>query len=131
VPLVEIVGVLSLATDLGTGLPIEHAIRSCLIGLRLASHAGLDEAARTDVFYLTLLRMLGCTYRTGALPRSGAAVLGISSVISVLGFLGTSGIGGWLGSLFAIGIAAFAVGWIVLGWQAISLDRRVTAPGGV
>lgn len=68
------------------------------------------------------------TYRTGALPRSGAAVLGIASVVSILGFVGASGLGGWISELFAVGLAAFAVGWIVLGVQAIGLDRRTTSP---
>ena len=68
------------------------------------------------------------TYRTGALPRSGAAVLGIASVVSILGFVGASGLGSWIGELFAVGLAAFAVGWIVLGVQAIGIDRRATTP---
>ena len=34
--LAELLGVLSLATDLGMGLPMEHVLRQCLISMRLA-----------------------------------------------------------------------------------------------
>jgi hypothetical protein len=51
---------LSLAIDLGLGLPMEHALRSCLIALRLAEHAGLDEAERAVVYYVGLLAWVGC-----------------------------------------------------------------------
>jgi hypothetical protein len=51
---------LSLAIDLGLGLPMEHALRSCLIALRLAERAGLDEAERAVVYYVGLLAWVGC-----------------------------------------------------------------------
>src|SRR5260221_2429047 len=57
----EVVGILSLATDLGTGLPLEHAIRTCLLSLELGHRVGLDASDLSDLYYLTLLRMLGCT----------------------------------------------------------------------
>ena len=40
------VTVLSLASDLGMGQPMEHALRQCLIGMRLAECMGLDESDR-------------------------------------------------------------------------------------
>lgn len=61
VRLAEIVGALSLATDLGTGMPLDHGIRSCLVALRLGERAGLDAETMADLYYLSLLRMLGCT----------------------------------------------------------------------
>jgi len=61
VRLAEIVGALSLATDLGTGMPLDHGIRSCLVALRLGERAGLDTDTLADLYYLSLLRMLGCT----------------------------------------------------------------------
>src|ERR1700732_3123144 len=50
-----------MAADLGIGLPIEHRIRTCLLALELGGRAGMSEADRSDLYYLTLLRMLGCT----------------------------------------------------------------------
>ena len=73
------------------------------------------------------------TWRSGALPRSGAAVLGIASLISFGTFAAESGLRDDDGmiALFVVGIGAFAVGWIVVGLQAIGMDRRVPAAGTV
>lgn len=73
------------------------------------------------------------TWRSGALPRSGAAVLGIASLISFATFVAQSGSGDSNGvvALFVVGLGAFSVGWIVVGMQAIGLDRQVAAAGTV
>ena len=57
----EIVGTLAMATDLGLGLPIEHAIRACLMSVELGRRVGMAPAELSELYYLTLLRMLGCT----------------------------------------------------------------------
>jgi hypothetical protein len=44
VRLVELVAALSLATDLGLGLPQEHVLRQTTIAARLAALAGLSGA---------------------------------------------------------------------------------------
>lgn len=59
--LAPILGALSLATDLGVGLPPESALRIAVCAVRVAEALGLDAAARTDVYYAALLRYLGCT----------------------------------------------------------------------
>jgi hypothetical protein len=69
------------------------------------------------------------TYRTAALPRSGALLLGIGSVIALVSFVGSSTIGGSIAPIFVAGFLAFPVGWIVLGLQAIRLDRPAMAAG--
>ena len=61
VRLAELMAALSLATDLGTGQPMEHAIRSCVLAVRLGEACGLSEEQLTDVYYLALLRFIGCT----------------------------------------------------------------------
>jgi HD-GYP domain-containing protein (c-di-GMP phosphodiesterase class II) len=58
--LAELLGVLSLATDLGMGQPMEHVLRQCLICLRLGQILGLDEADREVVYYAALLAWVGC-----------------------------------------------------------------------
>ncbi len=58
--LAELIASLSLATDLGLGLPMEHALRTCLIAMRLAECAGLDESRRVVVYYVGLLASVGC-----------------------------------------------------------------------
>jgi HD-GYP domain-containing protein (c-di-GMP phosphodiesterase class II) len=60
VRLAEIVAALSLGVDLGFGQPMEHVLRQCLIALRLADRAGLDEQDRMAVYYTALLVNVGC-----------------------------------------------------------------------
>ncbi|HEX6220172.1 MAG TPA: HD domain-containing phosphohydrolase [Acidimicrobiia bacterium] len=57
----ELAAATSLFTDLGTGQPVEHGLRTCLVSMRLADALGLDPELRREVFYVTLLRFLGCT----------------------------------------------------------------------
>src|SRR5690242_19032331 len=58
--LAELVGALSLGIDLGFGQPMEHVLRQCLIALRLAERAGLDDEERATVYYTALLINVGC-----------------------------------------------------------------------
>lgn len=58
--LAELVAALSLAADLGLGLPQEHVLRQTVIAMRLARLAGLDDAARAETFYVSLLAWVGC-----------------------------------------------------------------------
>jgi HD-GYP domain-containing protein (c-di-GMP phosphodiesterase class II) len=60
VRLAEIVAALSLGIDLGFGQPMEHVLRQCLIALRLAERAGLDDKERAVVYYTALLINVGC-----------------------------------------------------------------------
>lgn len=60
VRMAELIAALSLATDLGSGLPLEQALRSCALATRFAAHLGLGERACRDVYYVALLRSLGC-----------------------------------------------------------------------
>ncbi len=56
----EILGALSLAIDLGLGLPLEHVLRSALIAERLAARLGCDERERAAAFYVTMVMWVGC-----------------------------------------------------------------------
>src|SRR6516164_8635534 len=60
VRLAELVAALSLGVDLGFGQPMEHVLRQCIIALRLAEAAGLDEAERSVTYYTALLVNVGC-----------------------------------------------------------------------
>ena len=57
----EVVGALSHALDVTEGEPPGHALRSCLVGMRLAQEIGLDAEARSDLFYALLLKDAGCS----------------------------------------------------------------------
>lgn len=60
VRLAELIASLSLATDLGLGLPEEHVLRQTIIATRLAELAGVDERERAAIFYVSLLAWVGC-----------------------------------------------------------------------
>jgi len=60
VRLTELVAALSLATDLGLGLPQEHVLRQTLIADRLATAQGLDERERASVRMISLMAWVGC-----------------------------------------------------------------------
>ena len=57
----ELVGALSLATDLGTGQPLEHALRTAVLAVRLADLAGASPEEVRDAYYVALLHGSGCT----------------------------------------------------------------------
>ena len=57
----EVVGALSLATDLGTGQPLEHALRTAVLAVRLGELAGASAQELVDTYYVALLHASGCT----------------------------------------------------------------------
>src|SRR3984893_622661 len=59
--LAEAAGVLSLATDLAMGQPLEHGLRTAMLALRLAQAMGLSEDDQVTAFYTGLLHFAGCT----------------------------------------------------------------------
>lgn len=61
VRLSEVVGALSFALDITEGQPMGHAVRTTLIGMRLADHLGVSDSQRSALFYTLLLKDLGCS----------------------------------------------------------------------
>jgi HD-GYP domain-containing protein (c-di-GMP phosphodiesterase class II)/DNA-binding CsgD family transcriptional regulator len=51
----------SLATDLGTGQPLGHALRTCTVAVALAEEMGCSPDDVRTVHQFALLRFLGCT----------------------------------------------------------------------
>lgn len=52
--LAEVIGYLSLATDLATGQPIEHGLRRGLLAVWLGEELGLGAADPSDAYYVAL-----------------------------------------------------------------------------
>jgi HD-GYP domain-containing protein (c-di-GMP phosphodiesterase class II)/DNA-binding CsgD family transcriptional regulator len=88
--LAEIAGVLSLATDLAMGQPLEHGLRTAIVALRLSEAMGLPASGQATVYYTGLLHFAGCTVDSevdagffgdemAARPRMMAAFLGSRS----------------------------------------------------
>ena len=57
----RVIGGLSYALDVTEGEPPGHAVRSCVIGMRIADELGLDAATRSHLFYALLMKDAGCT----------------------------------------------------------------------
>ena len=58
--LADLVGALSIITDMGFGLPIGEAMRSCLVSTALARKLDLSETEVRDAFYTALMLHIGC-----------------------------------------------------------------------
>ena len=57
----EILVALSFALDLTEGAVPGHAIRSCLLAVRVALAAGLEPEVISDLYYACLLKDVGCS----------------------------------------------------------------------
>ena len=62
--LAELMAALSLATDLGMGQPMEYALCVCVLSVRLGEALGLSENELREIYYLALLRHIGCNAET-------------------------------------------------------------------
>jgi HD-GYP domain-containing protein (c-di-GMP phosphodiesterase class II)/DNA-binding CsgD family transcriptional regulator len=83
----ELLGGLSLVTDLGTGSPLEESLKRCLVAARLAKIIGSSDAEISDVLYTALLQHLGCT----AYAHEVARAWGDDVVTTRVSFLSSSG----------------------------------------
>jgi HD-GYP domain-containing protein (c-di-GMP phosphodiesterase class II) len=57
----ELIAALSLAADLGIGVPLEHGLHSTLIAMRLGERLGVDAETASQTYYACLLFYIGCT----------------------------------------------------------------------
>jgi len=73
-----LIGALSYALDVTEGEPPGHAVRTCMIGMRLADVLGLDGAARSNLFYALLLKDAGCSANSAKM----AALFGVDDHIA-------------------------------------------------
>ena len=61
VPVAELIGTLSLATDLANGFTQEKGLRTCLLAVNLARALDMSPADVSDTYYLALLRAVAST----------------------------------------------------------------------
>jgi hypothetical protein len=64
----EVDGALSLATDLGTGQPLEHALRTAALAVRLGGLAGASAQELADTYYVALLHSAGAPRDVDPVP---------------------------------------------------------------
>ena len=67
ISLAEILSALSFALDLTEGAVPGHALRSCLLGMRLARALGFAPDQLADLYYALLLKDVGCSSNAGRL----------------------------------------------------------------
>ena len=61
VSLAEMISALTLALDLTEGALQGHALRCCVLGMRLGAALGVDASSRESLFYALLLKDVGCS----------------------------------------------------------------------
>lgn len=59
--LAEMIAAVSLATDLGMGQPMDLALKVAILGVELGRRLGLHPGDLSDIYYLALVRHIGCT----------------------------------------------------------------------
>lgn len=57
----EFVATLALAQDNAFGQPLESQLRSCLLASWISGEAGMGQAERDTIYWVALLRYVGCT----------------------------------------------------------------------
>jgi HD-GYP domain-containing protein (c-di-GMP phosphodiesterase class II) len=57
----EVIAALSLATDLGIAVPLEHGLQSTLLAMRLADRLSVDAETAVQTYYACQLFYIGCT----------------------------------------------------------------------
>jgi HD-GYP domain-containing protein (c-di-GMP phosphodiesterase class II) len=78
IPLSKVIGALSFALDVTEGEPPGHAVRTCMIGMRLAEELELGPATRSNLFYALLLKDAGCSANSAKM----AALFGVDDHIA-------------------------------------------------
>ncbi len=66
----DILSALSYALDLVEGQPVGHAVRTCLLSMRIAERIGLTEDQRADLYFAALLKDAGCTTNSVKIHQS-------------------------------------------------------------
>jgi HD-GYP domain-containing protein (c-di-GMP phosphodiesterase class II) len=62
----EVIGALSLATDLGIGVPLEYGLQSTLLAMQLADRLNVDAETAVQTYYACQLFYVGCTANADA-----------------------------------------------------------------
>ena len=57
----ELISALSFALDMTEGAMPGHALRSCVLGMRIGERIGLSQGQMSDLYYALLLKDIGCT----------------------------------------------------------------------
>ncbi|MEM7130539.1 MAG: HD domain-containing phosphohydrolase [Chloroflexota bacterium] len=81
--LAELMASFSLAIDLGMGQPLDWVMRTCLLGTHLSQLLGLSSDECRQVYYLSLLKHIGCTSASSWQAELFGNELGMGQVLTV------------------------------------------------
>lgn len=70
--LADVLGALSAATDLAAGVPLDTALRLCVLATALGRAHGVEPESLADLYFAALLRHLGCTSISHEIAALGA-----------------------------------------------------------
>jgi HD-GYP domain-containing protein (c-di-GMP phosphodiesterase class II) len=73
ISLSEIISALSYALDLTEGAVHGHALRSCLLGMRIAQEAKLPSEQTSSLYFALLLKDIGCSRSVGRVSKMHGA----------------------------------------------------------
>lgn len=76
ISLSEVISALSFAIDLTEGAVHGHALRSCLLGMRIADEVGLGREEKSSLYYALLLKDIGSDEMIGLRCDRGASIVG-------------------------------------------------------
>jgi HD-GYP domain-containing protein (c-di-GMP phosphodiesterase class II) len=79
--LAEAAGLLAVAADMATGMPLTMSLRVCLAAQRIAELIDDDTLDRSALYYYTLVRLLGCTVETSRFAGAMGNEIEISKVM--------------------------------------------------
>lgn len=69
----EILSAMSFALDITEGARPGHALRACLLGMRMGRQIGLSASALADLYYALLLKDIGCSSNSARMADAFAA----------------------------------------------------------
>lgn len=69
ISLSEVISALSFALDLTEGAVYGHALRTCLLGMRIAAEAQLPQDQRSGLYFALLLKDIGCSSNAGRMGQ--------------------------------------------------------------
>src|SRR5690349_10556177 len=125
----ELMAVVASAGDFAKGYAEEQALRTCRIGRWLADRAGLSTEDTQAVFYLSLLRFVGCTATASEMAAALGDEIAVSAAFATVdprnlrAVVSTaSGLVGGAGSGRALGVARF-----MLAAPAVIREHEVTS----
>ena len=65
----ELISALSFALDMTEGARPGHALRSCILGMRIGTQIGLSQSQLSDLYYALLLKDIGCSSNTAHMDQ--------------------------------------------------------------